>query len=160
MATTEEKKVPKTPKINIRFLYIMCNDVAAMRHFYTDLIGLKEVAFKDDEEWGWLAYQCEGFQMMFMRAEKKLPVIEEWTWQPGYGGGPREGTSWGIEIPDEMFSTVVDRLRDAGVKALTDKPQWRQESYWGFSVMDPMGNTVEVYTEPKEKPESTEWPGK
>jgi hypothetical protein len=33
------------------------------------------------------------------------------------------------------------------------------DGYWGFTAMDPMGNTVEIYTIPAEKPETTTWPG-
>lgn len=159
MVKTEEKKATEKPEINIRFIFNMCNDVESMRHFYTDLIGLKQGSFRNDKEWGWLVYKSEGFEMMFFRADKQLPVLREWAVQPGYEGGTLETTSWGIHIPEEMFGVVVGRLNSAGVKTFKDRAEWRQDSYWGFSVMDPMGNTVELYTEPKEKPASTEWPG-
>jgi len=29
------------PKINIKFIFTMCNDVVTMRHFYTDLLGIQ-----------------------------------------------------------------------------------------------------------------------
>jgi len=40
-----------------------------------------------------------------------------------------------------------------------EEPEWRVDNYWGLTVKDPMGNTVEVYTIPKQKPESTTWKG-
>ena len=34
----------------------------------------------------------------------------------------------------------------------TDAPTWRQDSYWGWSIKDPMGQTVEVYSSPAQRP--------
>lgn len=82
------------PEAQIKFLYLMCNDVEAMRRFYTDVVGLM---------------------------------------QPGWKG--------------------------AGARSFFDEPQWQQDTYWEFPVLDPMENTVEIYATPKEKPESKEWPG-
>ncbi len=147
----------KEPKVKLGFIYNHCNDVEAMRKFYTDLIGLKEFAFHNDEQWGWLCYKTGGLELMFFRTEDMIPVQEQWAVQPGWEGGTFEGTSWSIEVPGESFSSVVKRLLSAGIKCFKDKPMWLQDSYWGFPVMDPMGNTVEVYSTPKEKPASTEW---
>jgi hypothetical protein len=41
---------------------------------------------------------------------------------------------------------------------MSDTPTWRQASYWGWTVRDPAGNTVEVYWHPKEKPGEGETP--
>lgn len=158
MAVTEKKNAPGKPKVNIRFIFNVCNDVENMRHFYTDLIGLQQGSFRNDKDWGWLVYKSDGFEMMFFRADRKLQVHEEWAAQPGYEGGTLEVTSWGIHIPEAMFAEVVERVRSAGVKVFKNKPDWPQDCYWGFTVMDPMGNTVELYAEPQEKPTSTEWP--
>lgn len=152
---TDNKKDP--PRVNIRFLFAMCNDIDAMRKFYSELLGMQEVSYMNEEQFGWLCYQCEGFQFMFFRTHGKIPVIEEWTWQPGYNGGSYDAVSWAIEIPEEGFADCHKRLKDANLKAFSDKPEWRQDSYWGYTVMDPMGNSVEVYTSPKTKPESGEW---
>jgi catechol 2,3-dioxygenase-like lactoylglutathione lyase family enzyme len=142
----------------VKFIYNMCNDLEAMRTFYTDLVGLEQGSFRNDEEWGWLVYKSEGFEMMFFRAEKEISVRQEWACQPGYEGGTLEVTSWSIRIPEDAFPEVVSRVKSAGVRCLAEKPEWRQDCYWGFTAMDPMGNTVELYTEPKERPASTEWP--
>ncbi|MCX6645250.1 MAG: VOC family protein [bacterium] len=153
----EDKKA--LPRVNIRFLFAMCNDIPAMRKFYSDLLGMQEVSYMNDEGFGWLCYQCEGFQFMFFRTHGRIPLIENWTWQPGYEGGGFDALSWAVEIPETEFADYYRRLKDAGVKAFSEKPEWRQGSYWGYSVMDPMGNTVEVYTSPKVKPDSDEWKG-
>lgn len=86
-----------------------------------------------------------------------MPVIADFIWQPGDGTGTLDGISWAVEIPWEKFTETVKKLKEAGVRSMTENPEWRQDSYWGFSVMDPMGNTVEVYSTPPVKPEPTEW---
>ena len=83
----------ETPRINVRFLFNFCNDLKAVRRFYTDLIGLEEISFRTDEEWGWLVYKNEGFQFIWFRSDGDLPVLTEWAAQPGYEGGDFEGTS-------------------------------------------------------------------
>lgn len=145
------------PVIRLSFIYNHCNDIEEMRRFYTDLIGLKEFAYHNDEQWGWLCYKTGGLELMFFRTEETIPKQEQWAVQPGWEGGTFEGTSWSIEVPEEEFASVVERLLSAEVRIFKDKPMWLQDCYWGFPVMDPMGNTVEVHTSPKEKPASTEW---
>lgn len=152
MAETKEK-----PKINVRFIFSLCSDIEAMRHFYSDLLEMQEQAFFNEKQFGYLSYPCEGVHLMFFYSGQKAPVFADWAWQPGYDGGSLHVTSWAIQIPEEDFAETVKRLKDAGVKTFSENPQWRQDSYWGFSVMDPQGNTIEVYASPKEKPESTTW---
>ncbi len=149
----EKEKV--VPKVKIRFVYNHCNDLLAMRRFYTDLLGMTELGY--NLEWNWLGYDCAGFQLMFFGAEDKLPVPTEFTDQPGYNGGDREGISWSVAVPEDEFAATVRRLKEAGVPCFDDRPRWYQDSYWGFPVLDPMGVTVEVFCFPKDKPESAEW---
>jgi catechol 2,3-dioxygenase-like lactoylglutathione lyase family enzyme len=147
------------PTVTVRFVFNVCNDIAATRRFYVELLGMREGSYMDTPEFGWLAVQCEGFQMMWFRADEEQPVPKEFTMQPGWEGGTLEGTSWAVGIPEDKFPEVYEKLREAGAPMLRAEPEWRQDSYWGLSVLDPMGVTVEVYTSPKERPESTEWPG-
>ena len=154
-----EKLEKKVPKINVRFIFSLCNDIEAMRHFYSDLLGMQEQAFFNEEQFGYISYPCEGVYLMFFYSGEKVPEHTEWAWQPGYEGGNLHVTSWAIEIPEVDFAETVERLKSASVKTFSENPEWRQDSYWGFSVMDPQGNTIEVYTRPKEKPASTTWSG-
>lgn len=157
-----ERKEPEKPRANIRFLFHMCNDIRSIGSFYRDLLGMKEVGFhnpKQDRE-GYLVYQNEGLQLMFFSGSKELPVAAEWAMQPGYSGPTYEVNSMGIEVPGDQFASVVDRLKAAGVPVYQPWPDWRQDSYWGFTVRDPMGTTLEIYTVPKEPPASKSWPGR
>lgn len=143
---------------NINFIYLSCNDLDAMRHFYSDLLGLKEVSYREGSE-GWLVYQCTGFQFMVFPSGHELPVIEGWGMQPGWEGGTVEGISWSVDVGAKRFAGIVRGLLDDGVDCFGDRPLWCQDSYWSFPVHDPMGNTVEVhYYDPElPRPASTEW---
>lgn len=113
----------------------------------------------DQPPFGWLSVDAGGFEMMWFRAERPTPTATEFTQQPGWEGGTREGTSWAVQIPEERFATTWQRLREAGVALFRPTPEWRQDSYWGLSALDPCGVTVEVYVTPKERPAATVWPG-
>ncbi len=142
----------ETPRLNVRFLYHYCNDIAAMRAFYTDGLGMKEAGHMDEENFGWLCYDSDGMQLMFFRWNSELSVHAGFAAQPGDGGGESSRPSFSIEVPEELFAGVLERLRAAGTPAMTEAPTWRQGSYWGWTVSDPMGDTVELYYSPKEKP--------
>ena len=38
----------ETPDICVHTLFYWCNDILAIQHFYTDLIGLKEEHFRNE----------------------------------------------------------------------------------------------------------------
>jgi catechol 2,3-dioxygenase-like lactoylglutathione lyase family enzyme len=134
------------PTANVRFVYAFCNDLAGVRHFYTDLLGLPEAAYNDEH--GYLCYQCEGFQLMFFRPQREVEPLPAWADQPGYDGGTEFVTSWSIEIPEAAYAAVVERLQEESVEIHSPDPEWRVDSYWGFTVKDPRGHTVEVYAIP------------
>jgi catechol 2,3-dioxygenase-like lactoylglutathione lyase family enzyme len=146
-----------SPQVNVRFVYNFCKDLAAMRRFYTDVLGMTEKSYNDEQ--GWLVYESEGLELMFFRADGEAGE-REWAVQPGGGSGTAEITSWSVEVPEGDFAATVKRLDQGGVPVQGDGnvPDWRQACYWGITVMDPAGFTVEVYTVPKEKPASTTWP--
>jgi catechol 2,3-dioxygenase-like lactoylglutathione lyase family enzyme len=149
------------PKVNVKFIFSMCNDVVAMRHFYTELLGMQEQAFFNQKDFSYISYICrDGLYLMFFYSGKETPKHTEWAWQPGYDGGSLHIMSLAIEIPEGDFANTVERLKKENVKIFSDTPDWRQNSYWGFTIMDPQGNTLELFTMPKEKPSSTTWPGK
>jgi len=152
---------PPPLKINIRFLYAMCNDVKAIKTFYTDVLGMKEMSFRDDENFGWVVYDTEGLQLMFFRWDSALPVESRWAWQPGEApDNAAPLMSFSLEYPEEDLRAVVDRVREAAAPTATPNPTWRQSSYWGWTVRDPMGNTIELFSSVSEQPQegvTPEW---
>ena len=137
----------------LKYLYGFLNDVSEMRAFYSDRLALKETSYTDTEEWGWLAYDLEGTQLMFFRLDGKTPVPEGWAWQPGETieeAVPR--MSFSILYTLDQLREAVKRLKDGKVDAQTPDPTWRQGSYWGWTIRDPMGNTIEVFASPPEPP--------
>jgi catechol 2,3-dioxygenase-like lactoylglutathione lyase family enzyme len=145
----------KNKKAKIGFIYYFCNDLEETRQFYSDLLGMEEFAFQP--EYNYLCYQSEGLQLIFFGSKDGLTIIEKWANQPGYEGGELETPSLSIAIPESLYRDVVNRLISEGVRAFGDKPEWRMDSYWGFTVKDPMGTTIEVYTIPEKKPEIKKW---
>lgn len=146
------------PRVRVPFLYHVCNDVEAIRHFYVDLLGMQQSAHMDTPEFGFLALECGGLRMMWFRGDGKLPVAEAFACQPGWAGGTLEVSSISALVPEEDFAAVFVRLKEAGTPMFKPVPEWRQDSYWGLSVLDPMGATLEVYNAPKERPADTVWP--
>ncbi|MCK5132213.1 MAG: hypothetical protein KAR40_08705 [Candidatus Sabulitectum sp.] len=59
---------PAAPKMS--FLYRICNDVKEMRKFYSDITGLKEHTFKNDEQ-----AKCINPQTVFCITESRR---EQW----------------------------------------------------------------------------------
>ncbi len=154
----EEETKAEAPKVNIKFLFVMCNDVDVIRHFYTDLLGMTESSYMNTDDWAWICYKSGNMEFMFFRGHEELPVNDEWTWQPGWGGDV-DGVSWAINVPEDMYADMVRAIIDDGDVPMHEPcPEWRQESYWGWTIMDPMGNTVELYTTPAAKPDTTTWP--
>ena len=73
------------PKANIRFIYNHCNDLAQMRHFYSDLLGMIETAYNED--WNYLCYKSEGLDFMFFGSKEDIPIKDRFADQPGWPGG-------------------------------------------------------------------------
>jgi ribosomal protein S18 acetylase RimI-like enzyme/catechol 2,3-dioxygenase-like lactoylglutathione lyase family enzyme len=146
------------PRARMSYLFHVCNDVAAARRFYVELLGLPQRSFVNDAKFGWLCVDAGGYEAMWFRADAALPVATAFACQPGWGGGTLEVTSSGVEIPWARFSDVHRALVAAGTTLFRPVPEWRQGSYWGLSALDPMGATVEVYAVPPSKPTSTTWP--
>ena len=142
-------------KTDIGFIYYYCNDLAEMRRFYTDLLGMKEVAY--DEEYGYLRYKTAGIQVVFFKATEEVRIPDGFAEQPGWEGGTLEIPSWAVNVAEEEYPKTVKRLQNAGVKPFTPDPVWVHDSYWSFAVLDPMGNTIEVTMVPAIKPDNTEW---
>ena len=158
---TEERKHFQKRKVNLRFVYCMCSDVSAVREFYSGLLGMEELGFMDTDQFGWAGYDSEGMQLMFFRWDEDLPARTGWDWQPGDGAGEAPGMSFSIELPEEESAELVEKIGQAELQRMSETPTWRQGSYWGWTVRDPAGNTVELYWHPAEKPsdENPVWPG-
>ena len=128
-------------------IFRWCNDVVSMRHFYTDCLGLEETYFRDDEEHGWLTYQIGQVQLVFTRAPSPLPVETQFAQNPGYQGGSVQAESWVLKMERPSFEAAVQRLQTSDLISYTPEPQEPRPGARQFLALDPMGFTVEVYTE-------------
>ena len=127
-------------QIRVHTLFRWCNDVAALRHFYSEILQLNETFYRDDEKYGWLTYQVDSVQLVFMRATNPLPLLPDWAKQPGYAGGSAEVDSLLLVVDDAAaLQTFVDRLQTANIPMNDGIDASRQ-----CVVRDPMGWTVEI----------------
>jgi catechol 2,3-dioxygenase-like lactoylglutathione lyase family enzyme len=149
-----KEKLMSTPP-GVKFIYLFCNDLQKMRHFYTDLVGLKEIYYSEDPD-GTVAYDCDGLQFTIMLDPKARNATQAWARQPGWEGGNQPSLSWSICLTENEYGKVIKKLQEEVVVAFYEQPQW--QGYWSFPVKDPMGNTVEVVLAPDEEPENTVWP--
>jgi catechol 2,3-dioxygenase-like lactoylglutathione lyase family enzyme len=118
-----------------------CNDIAAMRRFYTDLLGLDETFFSADH--GWLRHRMGDFETAFMVSPEPIPVIDTWSVTPTLGEGVSYLASWLLEVEPDIYDAIFDRMQQAGIP-MVQGPE--NPSVRNFFVMDPMGKTIEVYT--------------
>jgi catechol 2,3-dioxygenase-like lactoylglutathione lyase family enzyme len=130
-------------KVRLNTVFSWCNEIAATRRFYTDMLGLEETYF--DEKQGWLTYQSGEVQLVFMRGNASLPILKDWARQPAYKAGKIEAASWVIQVPPANFPGIVSHLKAAGVPEFQREPA--QPGHLQLFARDPMGMTVEIYAE-------------
>jgi hypothetical protein len=121
------------------FLYLHCIELAPMRRFYRDLVGLDEVYFSEEEA---TAGYRVGTLELSISEHAAAQTHSGWARQLGWQGGESAGTSWGFELVSSRFDAAVERLVAAGVPTRHATPVW--VGYRSFPVLDPMGNTVEL----------------
>ena len=120
------------------FTYIFCNDLAAMKAFYTDTLQLEQV-WEDERS---LVYRIGDHQLSITLAEGLPTPPAEFSLQPGWRGGTAPRTSWSLECEKQEFDRLVAAAKDASVRSWSESPEW--VGYWSFPLLDPMNNTVEI----------------
>lgn len=142
----------RVAELGVRFLYLPASDLEAMRHFYSELLGLDEIWFTADQG---VAYDCDGLQFTILQEPEAEPVQPAWATQPGWLGDTVGAISWSVVLSESGYRSAVDRLvTSPDITRLHGAPQW--VGYWSFPVRDPMGNTVEL-SWPEITPSSTTW---
>lgn len=144
----------KMHKSGLKCVFLICNDVAAQQKYYGETLKLKT---EGSAEEGFVVVSA-GVDLMFFKGDYPLPIQKEWAWQPGYEGGKADITSFSIGLSEPEFKAAYLGLQKAGAQLLKEKPEWRQDTYWGLTTKDPMGNTLEIYTTPSVKPQNPVWP--
>lgn len=111
------------------------------------LLVCKRHFFEDNGEHGWLTYESDSLQIVFMRANKELPTLNGWSKQPSFGGGEHESSSWVITVSADEFDAIVSRLNENDINVYSRQPHILESGAQQFFALDPMGNTIEIYTE-------------
>ena len=134
-------------KIELNTIFRWCSDVATMRHFYTECLGLEETYFRSDAEHGWLTYQLGEVQLVFIRSGEPLPVTTQFAQNPGYQGGDLHAESWVLKVERPSFETITQQLKNSRYSRFTPEPVAPRPGALQLLALDPMGFTVEIYTE-------------
>lgn len=134
-------------KVELNTIFRWCNDVATMRHFYTECLGLAETYFRDDEAHGWLTYQVGEVQLVFTRTDEPLSVASQFAQNPGYAGGDLRAESWVLKLERPSFDTIAQRLQTSDYPLFSLEPIAPRPGALQLLALDPMGFTVEIYTE-------------
>ena len=125
-------------KAQVKYLFMMCNDVDAVIDFYGNILGLPA---NGGNEKGYAMINA-GVDIAFLKGDYELPVHKEWAWQPGYNGGAANINSFSISTSVSDLREIYNRAKSKSSKMLFPKPDWRKDSYWAITLMDPMGNTI------------------
>lgn len=120
--------------------------MARTRAFYSDVLGLAETFYDADQ--GWLTYQAGAVQIVFTRPASPVSPLSDFSRSPAWDRGSIDAPSWVLQVAPGEFDAIVDRLQAAGVKheTRTFEDRGLREVY----ALDPMGRTVEVYSEAEE----------
>ena len=103
------------------FLYLHCTDLELARRFYSDLLGLTEIYFSEEE--GSIGYLVGTLQISISTHAASTPV-DGWAKQMGWEGGFTATPSWGIEMAPHEFRRSVQVARDTGIDVRNPEPRW------------------------------------
>ncbi len=137
--------------LHLNTIFRWCNDVEKMRQFYTECLGLNETYFKNDHEHGWLTYQLSEVQLVFTRSDEPLSESNLFAKNPAYRDGETHETSWVIEVEPVDFKPIVEKIKQNGYPIYNDGPYSNRPGHLQMIVRDPMGMTVELYTQTETK---------
>jgi catechol 2,3-dioxygenase-like lactoylglutathione lyase family enzyme len=119
----------------IDYTVIFVRDMAAMRHFYEEVLGF---ALSRELSAGWLEYQVGGNTLALAR-----PSLTA-------GDTPLPSGSAALQLAFKVASAEVDQCADELVKqgvALVSPPTDRPFGHRTLFFRDPDGNLLEVYAE-------------
>lgn len=126
---------------------VICPDIEKIRYFYENLLGLKEKSNKNKK---YAIFQMGDTEVMFCEASDGQLLAS-----PSHS--QNKICAWSIPIPEALYLGLLYQLKQAGQTFLTQKPEWRNNRYWGVTVSDPVGNHIELYTTPSQPPPRTDW---
>lgn len=142
------------PEIQLDFIFRLCRDITIIHDFYTKIIGLTPKTYS--AEHGWLQFDFLGVSLVFTTGDQ-VQKHTNFAIQPGHDRGEIEVTSFAIKFSEVEFEKLWEKIENSSCQIQPEKPEWRMDSYWGFTIMDPMGVSLELYSTPKKKPDNTEW---
>jgi extradiol dioxygenase family protein len=127
---------------------VTCPDLNAIRFFYGELLGLEEKIWKEN---AYSVFQLGQTEVMFCQ---NTPAQFAAAGGHDYLDIP---CLWSVRVPEALFLGLLYRVKQNQALSLKEKPQWRHNSYWGVTVLDPVGNPIELFTVPHQEPLNKDW---
>ncbi|MFN8577277.1 MAG: hypothetical protein U0354_10505 [Candidatus Sericytochromatia bacterium] len=120
----------KTLSLNNPVYLNICDNVEKIKNFYTDLLGLRETAYSENN---FIEYVKDGKTIMFYQNDKAFSRIPETK-------RDNKKFNWCIKGDSDLFLRVF--------KILNKRPQLNEnEGYLSLDISDPMDNKVIIYLE-------------
>jgi len=123
-----------------------CNDIDAIRRFYTELLGLEPTFSANDAERGYISYDFAGVQLLFLRATAQQPVPTGFAKHPGYAGGTAEQTLLVVDVGKRDMQQLYAKARAMQIEILGDGIIQNAQGQRQLVLRDPMGVTVELFS--------------
>jgi LysM repeat protein/catechol 2,3-dioxygenase-like lactoylglutathione lyase family enzyme len=131
---------PTTPTVRLHTLYLFANDLDAVVHFYSDILGLESQIAEDH-----VIFKLDDLNLVYLLAETTVPVLTEWQRQPIYDGGTVESATFTIEVIASEFALIAGRaIADPTTSAYKDAVLVTDENQHAMFLQDPMGYTVGI----------------
>lgn len=99
------------------FLYAHSNDLAAARHFYTDLLGLNQIWDEADS----IAYTVSPSVQLSIDHDAGAPAPQEWSFQPGWVYGLGVGRQPILEYQSTAASNSAAAAASSRMRSITGR---------------------------------------
>jgi len=135
------------PAASLGNIAFWVSDFDAMRKFYTEVIGVSEVAAGQTPR-AWVFYQQEGFSFSLLKSNELVPERLGWARCPMPGS---TGDNWRpyITFYVPSLSAVIARCKAGDITIRTEVPFSLGEGFGeSIEVMDPDGNSIALTQRP------------
>jgi catechol 2,3-dioxygenase-like lactoylglutathione lyase family enzyme len=117
------------------YVVLACSDVATMRRFYTDHLGLAVTYERAD----WIEFKLENMTMALR--PRKEPFFA-----PKTADLHEASVQLAFRVPPAEVDRRFEKLSGSGVSIL-DPPRYQSWGHRTFYLADPEGNVLEIYSD-------------
>ena len=133
--------------VHINDLFMWCNDINAIRQFYTEILGLIEGWYDPKPELGppYVVYKLANNQSLHFLKKNETDITDEnWSYQSSSAiPNGIEKTSWTLNVSKSTADEILKRIQQRGAKSYQETIESRS-GYSAITLLDPMGNTIDL----------------